>query len=1230
MNKLITAKALTLFKKAGIILLMAFLVQGVTAQQQVLLFTEGFDNGPTAFVFETNAIGLNHGNNDWIINNQFSGAPLYPNTLNEDSVLSGTINNAPISNYLHIHDIAAPASADANWNPASGSDRFCYIGSPFCTLGLTDVIFTFFWTGEGDSTAYGRVYYQANGGPWIQTGQAKYNGSHLWQYESIQDPNFNNVQNLEFGFRWVNPNNDTTKDISWGIDDVLAVGTYNPNGNNPVTLSITSITPDTVCQKDNILVGYSISAPLCDGTYDIKLSDSTGSFSNPIDEGVFDIYAPDTTGYIYIQAPANVEGNCFKITITRLAPNPQITSDTSICFAIHHCPVSIITNSAPVMTDHDTACVKSAIDISFNSFGNFNNNNIYYAQLSDSNGSFANPFILGHLSSSQAYPALPGSVSGLIPGNVPPACGYYIRIVSTSPVSDGTVIGPFCLVQCDVTTNNTQDIHVCINYPNATDTVILNVADSQWHQGAQYDTCNNWTVELLDMMTFGIVNIGGLGVYHDSVSGNFKLIVGPLSQLPVAPGVYYMRIISNCSNEPWNETGTVIRITIGAPASDPPQIFSTQSDSVYCNNAGILELYVEPYNPNSIYFWNSNLFNNGLPIQEPGQIFLGNLAGAPPGNYVFYVREQNFGCYGPNSAPYDYVITTLPVIKITGPKKVCLGDTAILVANYVPATYYSWNAPPGVRIIPSLLGNNEIYLVFDSLGTYTMHCNSLNACGQDTASYTVSVYSLFTVNAKPDKTACLGDTVSLTATVPPYPKTFISLDSSINGNQGGMFNIIAHDDIVIDSFAVSFRTRVNNTITQIYTKPGTYKGFQQTQSAWFPMATTTIAHPGPLLTKSVIPAWLNKSVAAGDTVAFYITTTNSPAINEAYGNGIGIQQGVVFKTDGVIDFVQGCVNAYPFGAYVGPKVLDVTIYYRTKGGLRYIWNNGDTTATINFVPNQSGEYYVHVYDTTGCTNADSVHVTVDTLPRAYAGPDTIVCPSGSYLMPATASPTATVNWAPAAGLSQVDIINPTFNSNQASNYILTATNPDGCKKVDSVLINVFPLSVNAGPDTTICDGETYLMQGTSSTDSIEWIPSTGLSAINILSPVFSYNTTTQYMLVATDTNGCHVTDSVIITVEYCNTYIKAPQAFTPNGDGTNDHFTVYGKYISDYHIRIYNRWGEEVYSSNDINELNDLSRGWDGTYKGKLQDVGTFVYYIQAKDLNGKDLFKKGNITLIR
>ena len=200
MSKLFTGPAQTLFKKAGALWLISFLFLAASAQQQILLFTEGFDAGPTSFVFDQNGIGLNHGNNDWVINNLYTGAPIYPNTPREDSVLSGTINNAPYSNYLHIHDIATTTVGDANWNPAAGSDRFCYISTPFCTLGLTDVVFTFFWTGEGDSTAYGRVYYQADGGPWIQTGQAKYNGARLWQYESIQDPRFNNVQNLEFGF----------------------------------------------------------------------------------------------------------------------------------------------------------------------------------------------------------------------------------------------------------------------------------------------------------------------------------------------------------------------------------------------------------------------------------------------------------------------------------------------------------------------------------------------------------------------------------------------------------------------------------------------------------------------------------------------------------------------------------------------------------------------------------------------------------------------------------------------------------------------------------------------------------------------------------------------------------------------------------------------------------------------------------------------------------------------
>ena len=74
-----------------------------------------------------------------------------------------------------------------------------------------------------------------------------------------------------------------------------------------------------------------------------------------------------------------------------------------------------------------------------------------------------------------------------------------------------------------------------------------------------------------------------------------------------------------------------------------------------------------------------------------------------------------------------------------------------------------------------------------------------------------------------------------------------------------------------------------------------------------------------------------------------------------------------------------------------------------------------------------------------------------------------------------------------------------------------------------------------------------------------------------------------------------------------------PNAFTPNGDGINDVLLVQGKGIKLIKtFRIYNRWGELVF------ETTDLTEAWDGMHKGKLQDVGTFVYYITAKDILNK------------
>ena len=521
--------------------------------------------------------------------------------------------------------------------------------------------------------------------------------------------------------------------------------------------------------------------------------------------------------------------------------------------------------------------------------------------------------------------------------------------------------------------------------------------------------------------------------------------------------------------------------------------------------------------------------------------------------------------------------------------------------------------------------NVQSGMIFDSLGTFTISNFSINKCGSDSGSYQVTVVPPFNVNLGNDAAICAGQSLTLQAQIPDITRQFLTSDTAHSGYPGAMFNIKAHYGVTIDSFALKYLS--NQPVqAEIWGKPGSYRTFEQNQAAWTELSSFYNFPVAPLGQMTVIPIDVDWHIPAGDTFAFYVTTANN--INEASGPGIGIQQGIVYKTDGVIDFIQGSKNNYPFGAFTGPYVLDMIIYYSTNAGLHYQWNTGDTTSFIHVTPLHDTMYTVIVHDTS-CSNRDTLLVKVGAIPIAYAGPDTTLCSGTNYIMPATSNANI-VAWSPVTGLNNPAILNPVFDYNQSVQFVLTASDSDGCNTTDTVSIRVSAINLDAGSDTTLCNGESYIMTATSSTPNVTWSPATGLSATDIVNPTFSYDQAIQYTLVAIDSNGCTATDSVKIGVEYCASNIRIPEAFTPNGDGVNDHFTVFGDYIESYQIRIFNRWGEEVYASNDLSELNNLSRGWDGTYKGKKQDIGTFVYFISAKDLNGKTIEKKGNVTLIR
>jgi len=146
--------------------------------------------------------------------------------------------------------------------------------------------------------------------------------------------------------------------------------------------------------------------------------------------------------------------------------------------------------------------------------------------------------------------------------------------------------------------------------------------------------------------------------------------------------------------------------------------------------------------------------------------------------------------------------------------------------------------------------------------------------------------------------------------------------------------------------------------------------------------------------------------------------------------------------------------------------------------------------------------------------------------------------------------------------------------------------------------------------------------------SFKWLFGDGDSTLgnNIDAPVrHLYNQTGTYnaCLIAFNAAGCSDTtcQSISVTV---NVTANVPNAFSPNGDGNNDRIFVRGYGIGKMTWRIYNRWGVQVYVSNNPAE------GWDGTYKGKLQPQEVYHYTLQIEFTNGDKISKKGDITLLR
>lgn len=188
---------------------------------------------------------------------------------------------------------------------------------------------------------------------------------------------------------------------------------------------------------------------------------------------------------------------------------------------------------------------------------------------------------------------------------------------------------------------------------------------------------------------------------------------------------------------------------------------------------------------------------------------------------------------------------------------------------------------------------------------------------------------------------------------------------------------------------------------------------------------------------------------------------------------------------------------------------------------------------------------------------------------------------------------------------------------------------DSCSIEDTIIVSIDKIMVNAQAEPSfVTKGEsTVLTAIPQNYSSYLWYPSTLVEDSTQATTVAIIEETTEFIVVAKNINGCIATDTVSVQVKdlRCGEdNIFIPTAFTPNGDGKNDIWKVRTSIADNFTVQIYNRWGELVFESNDVEQ------GWDGIYQGKLSETGSYAYYVTVICQSQEQYFSKGNITLIR
>ncbi len=303
------------------------------------------------------------------------------------------------------------------------------------------------------------------------------------------------------------------------------------------------------------------------------------------------------------------------------------------------------------------------------------------------------------------------------------------------------------------------------------------------------------------------------------------------------------------------------------------------------------------------------------------------------------------------------------------------------------------------------------------------------------------------------------------------------------------------------------------------------------------------------------------------------------------------------------------------------------------GNYTYSWSTGATTDYLFDLP--AGSYTVTITDANGCTRTATTTVAEPPpLSLQLIRTQDIACfgdASGIIVVQAQGGTPDYVysvdgiNFQPDTALTNLP----------AGNYTVTVRDSRGCTdQIQTTLDEPPPLLVDAGPDTTLTLGQSTLLNATvlplGTPVTYAWAPAEPLSCADCPTPEAIPLRSTTFTLTVWDENGCPATDQVTVFIRP-DRPIYFPNAFSPNDDGFNDHWTAYaGPAVSVIEeLKIYDRWGELVFEARQI-PPNDPTLGWDGTFRGQQLQPAVFAWTARVRFIDGVILYYSGDLVLLR